>query len=763
MMRAKQFQAALLSAALIAALAVPAGAANSSFSDVSDPTVAVNADVLRLMGVVDGTGGNQFQPAASLTRAQFCTMVVNFMQKGDQVPLHATRTIFSDVTAKHWGLGYVNLAASLTVGEGDQAAHLISGVGDGRFEPDAKITLAQATTILIRVLGYSSQQTGAVWPQSYMNLAKSIGLTDGISAGYYDPINRAQAAQLFVNALSCKNGGGQDYYASLGTASDDVVLLAVNVDSDDGRAQGAVRTSAGVYLPKAEHVAPAALQGRRGALVLNDKQEIVTFIPDDSTAATITLSGDAQPTYVKAGGGTQYTVSSGTLVYTADKTEGDTYVSAYSSLKSGSQITLFSERGKVVAIYAGGSTTAATDAVVVTGNATAAMFHQLTGGASGYTIQKNRQTITMGDIQPYDVVTYDAMTNTLMVSDLRLACVYEDASPSAKAPETVTVLGHTFDVLECAWDSIGEYSIGKNVTLLLTADGKVAGMTDTKTRSTAVGVVSGTGEAEMFLPNGGSVTLKSEKAMSDELVGQLVTLSSGARGRVSATRLSSSGSSGTFDVETMKLGDRTVTAGVRVFEKAGGAVAAIDLNGLDDRSISAGSIAAYHLNSSGMVDYIVLNAVTGDAYTYGILREGSQSGGSGEMSYTNRTVTVENTSGGLSTLVTGYSFKDGSFGGAVKGFGSVDGTPKAASVVALNEIKKVTPGSFFTSQGITYVNAGGKTYRVADDVECYKAATKEWFKQESGPDRLAACKAFSSDLTVYVDPVGEKVRIIVAN
>ena len=241
-----------LAAALALSLSVPAGAAGgSSFSDVSDRTTAVNADVLRLMGVVDGGGGNRFNPGANLTRAEFCTMVVKFLQKGDQVAMNATRTIFSDVTSRHWALGYVNLASSLTVGGGSSssgssdgggdsapAAALISGVGNGRFDPDAKISLAQAATILIRVLGYNTQQVGAVWPESYMNLAASIGLTDGVNAGAYSPITRAQAAQLFVNALTCKTGEGSDYYKGLGSAKSDVVLLAVNVESEDGSVAG---------------------------------------------------------------------------------------------------------------------------------------------------------------------------------------------------------------------------------------------------------------------------------------------------------------------------------------------------------------------------------------------------------------------------------------------------------------------------------------------------------------------------------------------
>ena len=813
-MRVKKFLAALLAAALLASLAlVPAGAAGSSFTDVGDGATALNADVLRLMGVVDGVGNNQFNPASNLTRAEFCTMVVKFMGEGDKVPLHATRTIFSDVTAKHWALGYVNLAATLTVADGENKVSLISGVGNGRFEPDAKITLGQAATILIRVLGYSSEQAGAVWPQSYMNLAKSIGLTDGVSAGAYDNITRAQAAQLFVNALSCKTGAGGTYYASLGTASEDVVLLAVNVDSDDGSEDGAIRTSAGTYLPKAVGVTPVGLQGRRGALVVNDKQEVVTFVPDDSTATTITLSGDAQPTYVKAGGGSQYTISSSTKVYTADKEEGDSYVSAYTSLRSGSQITMFSERGKVVAIYAGGGTSITEDAIVVMGSASTGTFHQLTGGATNFNIQKNRQSIRLSDIEPYDVVTYDSLNNTLVVSDLRLSCIFEDAAPTSKAPETITVLGHSFPVLESAWDSIGQCSLGGTVTLLLTADGKVAGMepTSSKVRSTAIGMAT-SGGAEIFLPSGGTISLQGSVSNADNVADQLVTVSSGTKGKISASKLSSKSAPGDFSVSGMKLGGYTVAAGVRVYEQvSGGAMVPVDLSDLEMGSVSSGKIATYHLNSSDMVDFLVLNSVTGDAYQYGMLVKHSTS--SDERIPLDSSITIRNSKGeeftvnyevetdskgqyifnedgspkykmqtkesgswslyrGGSSNITfasqsGYAGKSGSFVGVVAGKNR-DGDDMIRSVIELTQVKNVAPSDFFVSQGVQYVNAGGRTYRVADDVECYRNigsnrfSEENWFTQKTGEDRLNACKAFSSDLTVYVDPVGEKVRVVAA-
>ncbi|MCF2661620.1 S-layer homology domain-containing protein [Pseudoflavonifractor phocaeensis] len=768
-MKVKRLFAGVLAAALLASLAVlPAGAAGSSFADVSDAATAVNADILRLMGVVSGVGGNRFNPGAGLTRAEFCTMVVKFMQKGDQVALHATRTIFSDVTARHWALGYVNLAASTTLKDGEREIPLISGVGNGKFEPDAQITLAQAATILIRVLGYSSQQAGAVWPQSYLNLAASIGLTDGVSAGANDPITRAQAAQLFVNALGCKTGDGGDYYQTLGSAREDVVLLAVNVEAEDGSQEGAVRTSAGTYLPKTESVSPTALQGCRGSLVLSDKQEIVTFVPDDSTSTTITLSGAAQPTYVKGTNGRQYAIPSDTPVYTADKTEGDSYVSAHTALTAGSQITMFSQRGKVVAVYVSGSmATSDAGAVVVTGAVSTDMFRKLTGGTANFQIQKNRQTISLGDIKPYDVVTYDSLSNTLIVSDLRLTCVLEDAAPSPKAPEKMEALGHTFEVLECAWDTTVGCKVGDQVTLLLTADGKVAGVASpgAGVRSTAVGMVT-EGGAEVFLPNGGTLALTGSVSGADKLADQLVTITSGTRGVIGASRLAGKTASGPFNVEAMKLGSYTVAAGVRIYEQAeGGAMAPISLSNLSMGSIPANKIATYHLNSSNMVDYIVLNEVTGDTYEYGmlIIQSVSEPGADG-VEVTNRRAFLVNHAGKKQLANAGYSGKSGSFTGVALGANNT-----FRGITELTAVANVKPADFFESQGVNYVTAGGRTYRVSDAVECYRrvdddrTSEENWFKQSSGAQRLTACKAYSNDLTLYVDPISGQVRIVEAN
>lgn len=764
-MRCKKLLSLLLSAALLASLAaLPAGAAGSSFSDVNDPSTAVNADILRLMGVVDGTGGNYFNPGSILTRAQFCTMVINFVQQGDQVPIHNTRTIFSDVPGSHWARGYVNLAASLTVEDGDRKLPLFSGVGDGRFMPDREITLAEAATVIIRSLGYTSKQAGAVWPQSYMDLAGSIGLLEGLDRDYSAPITRQRAAQLFVNALSCKTASGELYYNTLGTPKADTVLLAVNVSTDTGEAQGAVRTSGGTYLPQKEGVAPSALQGRRGTLILNDKNEIITFIPDSSDSLTVTLTGDAKPNSLQAGG-KEYTISSDTPVYTAGSETGSSYLNSYKTLYSGTQVTLFTQRGKVVAIYTTSSgTTIDSDAVVVTGHATNATFYQLTGGGSGFKIVKNRSPISMSDIRPYDVVTYDPMSNTLVVSDLRITCVYDKAEPNTKTPQTITAGGHEFQVLESAWDTTGSFRQGDSVSLLLTADGKVAGLapTSAETRSTAVAMIS-KGGAEVFLPNGGTLTLSGD--ISESAAGKLGIVSIG-KDRLTSSSLVSRGAPGDFDLQKMTLGNYRVASSVRVYEQAmGGTMSPIPLDELPMARIEGSDIAVYHLNSSDIVDYIVLENVTGSGYRYGMM-----------VGYTpenleNGTAWRLLQGGGpidFATTAT-YRGKTGDMVGVVTTTNR-DGEPLIRTVIQLRGYHNVTSADFFESQGLQYVKAGGRNYRVAEDVECYLRISGNQYDPNNwsnrggnAQERVEECLSFSDNLSVYIDPVGEQVRIIRAN
>ena len=761
-MKLKRLLASLLLCTIILASALPVGAANSSFDDIHDHSTALNADVLRLMGVVSGSGGNNFSPSSNLTRAEFCVMAVKVMGRGDEVPLHTTRTIFTDVTARHWARGYINLAASITLagsGADQSGSRLISGVGTGAFKPDDPITFAQAVTILSRMLGYGDDKVGAVWPAGYINLANSLQLTQGVSASPSSPITRAQAAQLFANLLSTKTESGAVYCATLGQATENVMLLAVGVAGDDGR-PGAIRTSLGTYHPASEGIIPTALQGRRGTLVVNKHNELLAFVPDDSIAVTVTLSSDAQSTFLKSTDGTRYSINATTPAFTSSTEEStSTWADLWVELHSGAQVTLFLDGGKVIGVYYAVGGMSAEEAYVVTGSLSSTDLHSLTDGASGYTILKDNEPISFSDIKKHDVLTYNAVSNTLVVSDLRLTCAFETVHPNPATPETITVLGHSFPVLDCALNSISQFDLGDTVSLLLTADGKVAGMAKpgSGAHSTATGL-AGSDSVLVNLPNGG--TIKLTGTISKTSQDQVVTVSASRGGTLNATPLSTSSIPGDFNMEEMTLGTAKVAAGVRLYEQLrSGAMVPLNLADLERSSIPKSKIDACHRNTSGMVDIIVLDEVTGDAYSYGMLKKGFLDFSDGQLDVSYTTVTVVNGSGGLGAMITGRDFSNSSFGGVAAAATQNAAGPVAAGLVELTEISGISRSDFFQLDGIWYVNAEGSVYQVAADVEGYIQATKAWFTQSS--QRLEAIRAYSNDMTVCIDPIGEKVRVIV--
>ena len=312
------------------------------------------------------------------------------------------------------------------------------------------------------------------------------------------------------------------------------------------------------------------------------------------------------------------------------------------------------------------------------------------------------------------------------------------------------------------------------MVLLLTADGKVAGMAAPtgKVRSNAVGYLDG-GKVELFLPNGLTLPLKGTVS-GTSLDKQLVAVSATGSG-ISVNYLSTSRSSGDFNVAGMKLGSYTVAAGVRIYEQVkGGAMVEVDRGSLGMSSVPGGQIAAYHLDSTNLVDYIILSDVTGNAYEYGVMVSVTQVNKGEGGNPDTETTHWELRRGSRQTITftdsTGYSGRSGDMVGVVAGKPMSDQASGSTlkAVLQLTEVKNVKGSDFFESEGVPYVNAGGRTYRIADGVECLRNVggnlrdEASWLSGTQS-ERLSAIKAYSDSFTVYVDPVGSQVRVIRAN
>ena len=180
-------------------LPAASAAQQAPFRDISDPQLMESVQFLRLMGVVTGVPGGAYNPSGTLSRAEFCKMAVVALDRSDEESAQRGRTIYLDVGPTHWARGYINLASAITLGgEADKGGTpLVSGVGDGTFQPNRPITYGEAVTILCRVLGYSTADvsSGGAWYDGYLSTGAQVGLTEGLTLSGTDTmLDRAIAA-----------------------------------------------------------------------------------------------------------------------------------------------------------------------------------------------------------------------------------------------------------------------------------------------------------------------------------------------------------------------------------------------------------------------------------------------------------------------------------------------------------------------------------------------------------------------------------------
>ena len=136
---------ALASVMLLGMMVV--GSSAKGLDDFSDNAEIVNKDAVAVtsaIGLFDGYEDGSFGPENVVTRAEMAVIICTMLYgAGVNVNQFAETSVFTDVPA--WAQGYVNLCSSLGI---------VAGVGDGKFDPNATVTTAQAVLMLCRALGY---------------------------------------------------------------------------------------------------------------------------------------------------------------------------------------------------------------------------------------------------------------------------------------------------------------------------------------------------------------------------------------------------------------------------------------------------------------------------------------------------------------------------------------------------------------------------------------------------------------------------------
>lgn len=788
-MRMKRFLALLLACAAIAGMLVfpsSAGAATTStpFNDIYDTKTAQAAETLRLLGIVSGTGGTSFQPDRVLTRAEFCKLAVELMGNGDKVAAQMNRTVFQDVPSTHWARGYIAVATQgTTTGSGEDAvttAGIIRGDAYGNFNPDRAITYGEAVTILVRILGYGDSDVGMLWPDGYLAKADELEITTGLNLTASDTITRGQAAVMMENLLFTNGKDGKQYLTTLGcTITEETILFDVAATTSDG-STGIKVSQDKVY--KTDH-APFSddLVGRKAKLLLDKDEKVLDIQVSTSGTQQVVTVQNLDYNSMKISGGSSISISEPkeTIVWKDGKETKyeDLYLSG---LAAGTQALLqYSSAGELEYIFLRSSVKSDSTTRVVKNKPNYS-------DDLAYTVYKNGILAKGSDICQYDVTTFDEASNTMYVSDARITGIYENVYPNRETPATITVMGHEFPVLSSAATDLSNFKIGQTITLLLSYNGQVAGAVDPSVaKSTAVGTVKSV-DKETGATVVTSINMKDETgkplelsgttsytgSRADEMVGQLVTVSSAAKGRLSLSKLTGKGSDAPLNVAEKRMNTVKLSDNVKLYEQVGrSTLTEIKLEDITRTTVPADLITYVHKDYAGNADIIVFNDVTGDRYDYGFIRVTPRASGDESEQVLNY-VSVSNAlqpNGSSELLLNGQEdLSHIRAGGIVVGPTRMDGKVTLGGYVEL--LSATVRSSDFDMDAMT-VTTPSMVIPISDRVMCYNNSTKEWFSVGEGKNdedyvkALNLARAFSDNVTIYYDKApdqGGKVRLVVA-
>ena len=614
----------------------------------------------------------------------------------------AAVTKFSDVSDSY----------TATAVESLRLMGVLDGYGDGTFRPDTVLNRAQFCKMAVYAMDGSGElgrySTVTIfpdvkpshWASAYINMAARKGIISGFADGKFKPgqtVTAGQAVTILMRGLGYKDEdmGGVWPQSYMAEAQTNGLLKSTGITSAYAGLTRAQAARLFLNLFEAKH-------GKGDALFSYKVGEEVYLTAVDGGKGTMTAGGKS---YTMA-----HPVASTSLIGSKGK----------AVLNSAGEILTF--------LPITGSNGVSNAAVIISANGSVAGLDSLAGSTS-YNIYKNGSPATAADLKRYDVATYASATNSIIISDTRVSTYYEDCKPSPSSPATITVLGgKELNVLPTAVDSLSKLKPGKQIVLLLTADGQVAGAEDannTGARGNAMAVVSEKGDVQLVC--GGALL---NIGTASEYAGQVVSVYADKSG-LKLNKISG-GVGGDLLPKEGTLGGRKLADNVMLFD--GGRQ--IALSELSQTGVNSGRISYARTNWAGQVDLIVLNnGLAGDMIFGRAIVDSKYDPTTGKE--TNRTITVVcSDTEKYGPINSGNIVNTGAFV-AVK-------LNKAGTMfTSFDVMSKLSNVSSSAWIGKTAVNFGSRTYEVPANVQCYNADTGKWMT-------LDDAKAYGGTMNLYV-------------
>ncbi len=706
---------------------------------------------LAILEALDAISLDTYNPDATVTRGEFAKMAVMSSLHRNKVSLGTKLSIFPDCTASHPATPYIKIAVE---------NGLMSAFSSGRFMPDDPIIYAYLLDTALKILGYTSADMPD-FPAGQISLAQNIGLIENPPTEPFAAAPAKDVAKILSNVLcTSQKSGSQKMIEAMGYKYYDSCVMIATSNENSSVSYGKVKTSQGTFTIDPNSF-DYSLVGKSGQL-LTLSEKVVMFNKNHSSyvEATVHSTLPGGIAVMSADGIKSILVPKNLVAYA--NAEKSNFEKVKDTISMGDTLTVYyDEEGRADYLFA--DTNSLSGPYLCTGD----NWYQSISGATASTklIRNGKETERL---YLYDVIYYSRSLDTVFAYDNKVTGIFEDATPSKTAPDTITVSGVSY-ALSASGVIDSDINYGDNITLCLGRDAKAVFGYTSKNQSLAGYLIStgikefknSNGEAytsmyaSFVLPDGSKIDCATD-ADYDGWINKAVGITfENSRAKITGA---SSGTSvyGTVDAEKCTIGSTRVSPDVKILDVGyqdssyPTIYTTVFLPRLDGVTVSTKDVL-YSKTEDGVITELILNNVTGDAFSYGVVLSSHTSG------------TGFNTSGSYSVDIGGntYTYTGGAVANVKKG--AVVKT--ALSGNRIQYLFRLSPQSVnikecdFTS--ITLSN--GKKHLLAEDVTVYKITSNSTYTLLPVSELYDNLDDYSYS-TIYTDDTGfskGRVRVIV--
>ena len=660
---------------------------------------------------------------ANVTRGAFAKMLVSFSTYRESVDAQGTvGTLYRDVPGTSQWAPYIRIA----VQQG-----WMNGYTDGTFRPDNAVTLEEACTAVLKLLGYKMTDLNGAFPVAQLNKAQELGLRSQLNRAQGQTMNYEDCAMLLYNALTANTASGGAYGSTLGftVANGQVDTSTVLLSSLKGpfvASEGTQLPFAPVSVYRNDKVSESGELNKYDVYYYSESLQTVWIYTRRAAGRITAVSPSASAPTAVTVAGTSYQLGSSAVA------------SKISSLNGGGV-------GEVVTLLLGMDNEVAD---VITGEEADSVFYGVVQTANRSLVEDNGADV----LQKISVMCTDGIIRTVNI-DKSLNyptgwLVEISVTPEGEqvtAIESKSVSGTINDTAT----ALGDYALADDVQILDTTSEGLAGtvrpsrIAGTKLNALAVRyyTLNEQGQIDRLILNDVTGDLWKYGVLDDvknlavnagSILGTLTgSGSSGSGSGSSGNSSSSSGSTGSTTNTTTVTDDLRDVLVPTTSEILWGVIDGSLLSTVWNRiTSSSGSLLSIGLKQladiTGQPMSTILNFVGGGA-TYICYVNGSQASFSTSVKYP--------------VLAGGLAVRQ-----------NVNGTVKAMIQLMPMKIDKV---------GAASVMSNGTRYETADDMQVYL-----WYKGQYYATKLSEVNSEGYYLTGWYDnfgcAAGKRVRVIVA-